>query len=148
MAASCGSGAMGSTRAPSACQNAVAWSTAAGEARPPGQTKQIRSRKRPGSAADGPDRSFPAMGWHPTNRPVDIAASTAAMTAPFTLPTSITRASGETARAIRLARAPRLPTGAASTTRAAPATASSGVAAASSRIPRSRAVAAAAGSWS
>jgi hypothetical protein len=71
-----------------------------------------------------------------------------ATTGAFTLPMSTTSASGATLPAMATPRGTREPTGPASTTTLAPATAAAGSGSVSSTIPRSRATRAAAGSGS
>ncbi len=107
--------------------------------------KQGLPAYRLASAAPGPLASVPARGWQPTKRSASAVASTPAMTGPFTLPMSITSASGATCPAMAAASGTRLRTGADSTTSSAPRTASAGPAALRSTIPRSSASAPAAG---
>jgi hypothetical protein len=100
-----------------------------------GQTTQRFPSNSRGLAASGPTRSVPAIGWQAMNAPGGSFGSTAAIAAAFTLPTSITSAPGSSTGAISAAAPPRLRTGVASTTSAAPRAASAAEEAARSMIP-------------
>ena len=107
--------------APIAVQSRSMVTTDSSRLRAVGQTTQRFPSNSSGLAASGPTRSVPAIGWQAMNDPGGSFGSTAAIAAAFTLPTSITSAPGSSTGAISAAAPPRLRTGVASTTSAAPA---------------------------
>ena len=126
---------MRTVSAPIAVQRRSIVATASARLVAVGQRTQRFPSNSNGLAASGPTRSVPAIGWQATNAPGGSLGSTAAIAVALTDPTSMTMAPGSSAGAISAAISPRLRTGVASTTSAAPRAASAAEVAERSMIP-------------
>ena len=140
------------TCAPSCCHSACRRSTESGRFPGSGLSTTSRLTNRSRSAASGPPRSLPAMGWQGTKSPSPGVACPAApsliaaivlrqavTTGPFTLDRSVSTASGGRCAATSGTSAQLTEMGAASTTRSASASASATESTRASKSPSSMA---------